>query len=348
MIQKKEQPGIMKNKIIALLLLALMVIGIGIYTWKQLSTTEEIRKEKTEEKKLVSPSAFIADSAYSFIEKQVKFGPRVPGSSSHSNCAEWMKTKLNSYGFEVKEQTGTWPTWDGKTQPIRNIAGSFRPQAKRRILFAAHWDTRPYGDKDPDPSKHKLPIDGANDGASGVGIILELARIAKNLPDGIGMDILFLDAEDGGKPEWETRGSQDELGWCLGSQMWSKQTTTRTAKYAILLDMVGADGAKFNKEEYSVANAGGAVDRIWAIAEKIGYGNLFSQQKIQGIVDDHIFMNEVIPTLDIIDMRPSTMGTQNFEFGQFHHTHSDNLTVISKSTLKGVGETLAYTLWNME
>lgn len=336
------------NKIAAILLLTLFVGGIGLYTWNQLSISKEEKKENENEKQFVAPTSFMTDSAYAFVEKQVAFGPRVPGTTAHAGCAEWMKMKLSSYGFGVKEQTGTWPNWQGIAQPIRNISASFRPQAKRRILFAAHWDSRPYADKDADASKQKSPIDGANDGASGVGIILELARIANQLPEGIGMDVLFLDAEDGGKPEWEAAENDDYLTWCLGSQMWAKQTTARTARYAILLDMVGADGAKFNKEEYSVQNAGGAVDRIWAIAEKIGHGGYFPQQKIQGIVDDHIFMNQVIPTLDIVDMRPSAMGTQNFEFGSFHHTQADNMGIISKSTLKAVGETLAYALWNVE
>ncbi|MBM3449172.1 MAG: M28 family peptidase [Bacteroidetes bacterium] len=337
-----------KNKIAAILLLTLFVGGICLYSWNQFPNSKSNEVKKGDEKQLANPANFMTDSAYVYIEKQVAFGPRVPGSAAHASCAEWMKSKLSSFGFDVKEQTGTWPNWQGIAQPIRNISASFRPQAKRRILFAAHWDSRPYADKDADFSKQRTPIDGANDGASGVGIILELARMANQLPEGIGMDVLFLDAEDGGKPEWEPAASDDYLTWCLGSQLWAKQTTSRAARYAILLDMVGADGAKFNKEEYSVTNAGGAVDRIWAIAEKIGHGSYFPQQKIQGIVDDHIFMNQVIPTLDIVDMRPGAMGAQNFEFGSSHHTHSDNMSVISKNTLKAVGETLAYTLWNVE
>jgi hypothetical protein len=214
--------------------------------------------------------------------------------------------------------------------------------------LAAHWDSRPYGDKDPDPSKHKQPIDGANDGASGVGVLLELARISKDLPEDIGVDFILFDSEDGGKPEWAPDGENDAYSWCLGSQFWAKQKPQRTMRYAVLLDMVGAEGARFHKEGYSMQSAGTAVNRIWGNAAKLGYGEYFQNEETAGIVDDHLFMIQAnVPSLDIVDMRPNFMGTQ-FEFGGSHHTHSDNMSIISKPTLKAVGHTLAYTVWNLK
>jgi hypothetical protein len=264
------------------------------------------------------------------------------------SCGNWLIQKFKSYNCTIKEQVGSMPNWEGGTTPVRNIIASIHSEAKKRIVLAAHWDSRPYGDKDPDPSKHKQPIDGANDGASGVGVLLELARISKDLPADIGIDFILFDSEDGGKPEWAEDGANDENSWCLGSQMWAKQRPQRTMRYAVLLDMVGAEGARFNKEGYSMQAAGNAVNRIWGNAAKLGYGEYFQNEEIGGIIDDHKFMIQAnIPTLDIIDMRPNYMGTQ-FEFGSSHHTHADNMSVISKPTLKAVGHTLAYTIWNLQ
>jgi hypothetical protein len=290
----------------------------------------------------------MTDSCYAFIQKQVAFGPRVPGNANHAACGNWLISKFKSYNCSVKEQLGSMPNWEGGNTSVRNIIASVHAGATKRIVLAAHWDSRPYGDKDPDPSKHKQPIDGANDGASGVGVLLELARISKNLPEDIGVDFILFDSEDGGKPEWAPDGENDAYSWCLGSQFWAKQKPQRTMRYAVLLDMVGAEGARFHKEGYSMQSAGNAVNRIWGHAAKLGYGEYFPNEETAGIVDDHLFMIQAnVPSLDIVDMRPNFMGTQ-FEFGGSHHTHSDNMSIISKPTLKAVGHTLAYTVWNLK
>jgi hypothetical protein len=341
----------MKNnkKVTAIVLISLVV---GVLLFKTLEPyfrkSKSAENNTTENGTVLEPADFMTDSCYAFIQKQVAFGPRVPGNANHAACGNWLIEKFKSYNCTVKEQVGTMPNWEGGNTPVRNIIASIHAGASKRIVLAAHWDSRPYGDKDPDPSKHKQPIDGANDGASGVGVLLELARISKDLPEDIGVDFILFDSEDGGKPEWATDGENDAYTWCLGSQLWAKQKPQRTMRYAVLLDMVGAEGARFNKEGYSMQSAGNAVNRIWGNAAKLGYSEYFQNEETAGIVDDHLFMIQAnVPSLDIVDMRPNFMGTQ-FEFGGSHHTHSDNMSVISKPTLKAVGHTLAYTVWNLK
>ena len=341
----------MKNnkKVIAIVLVVFVVGGFLFKTFAPyFKNSKGIENNATENGAVLEPADFMTDSCYAFIQKQVAFGPRVPGNANHAACGNWLIAKFKSYNCSVKEQLGSMPKWDGGITPVRNIIASVHAGATKRIVLAAHWDSRPYGDKDPDPSKHKQPIDGANDGASGVGVLLELARISKNLPEDIGVDFILFDSEDGGKPEWAPDGEKDAYSWCLGSQFWAKQKPQRTMRYAVLLDMVGAEGARFHKEGYSMQSAGNAVNRIWGHAAKLGYGEYFPNEETAGIVDDHLFMIQAnVPSLDIVDMRPNFMGTQ-FEFGGSHHTHSDNMSVISKPTLKAVGHTLAYTVWNLK
>jgi hypothetical protein len=341
----------MKNnkKVIAIVLVVFVVGGFLFKTFAPyFKNSKGIENNATENGAVLEPADFMTDSCYAFIQKQVAFGPRVPGNANHAACGNWLISKFKSYNCIVKEQLGSMPNWEGGITPVRNIIASVHAGATKRIVLAAHWDSRPYGDKDPDPSKHKQPIDGANDGASGVGVLLELARISKNLPEDIGVDFILFDSEDGGKPEWAADGENDAYSWCLGSQFWAKQKPQRTMRYAVLLDMVGAEGARFHKEGYSMQSAGNAVNRIWGHAAKLGYGEYFTNEETAGIVDDHLFMIQAnVPSLDIVDMRPNFMGTQ-FEFGGSHHTHSDNMSVISKPTLKAVGHTLAYTVWNLK
>ena len=337
------------KKIIAIVLIVLFV-GSFLYVTleKYFNKSKSEANNTTETGTILEPADFMTDSCYAFIQKQVAFGPRVPGNANHAACGNWLIQKFKSYNCTVKEQVGSMPNWEGGSTPVRNIIAAVHPSATKRIVLAAHWDSRPYGDKDPDPAKHKQPIDGANDGASGVGVLLELARISKDLPADIGIDFILFDSEDGGKPEWAPDGENDALSWCLGSQLWANQKPQRSMRYAVLLDMVGAEGARFNKEGYSMQSAGNAVNRIWGNAAKLGYGEYFQNEETAGIIDDHVFMIQAnIPSLDIVDMRPNYMGTQ-FEFGSSHHTHADNMSVISKPTLKAVGHTLAYTVWNLK
>jgi hypothetical protein len=273
-----------------------------------------------------------ADSAYAYIEAQVAFGPRVPGTSPHKKCVKYLREKLEEYTDTVVINTGVVKNHRGQTLQIKNIIGSINPTATKRIMLAAHYDTRPEADEDSErPTK---PADGANDGASGIGVLLELARQFQIERPAIGIDIFFFDAEDGGK-----RNGSSET-WCLGSQYWAKNLHIENygAHYGILLDMVGASKAHFAYEAYSINTAQAAMIKVWNMAHQLGHGNYFLSVMGGSITDDHVFVNRGtgIPMLDIIDydLHNST------GFGSFWHTHEDNISVIDKETLNAVGETV--------
>lgn len=286
----------------------------------------------------VTPPLFSADSAYDFVKAQVDFGPRIPGTTAHSRCADYLVSKLKSYGFEVIVQKGTVQTYDGKKFSLKNIIASYKPELKSRVMVCSHWDTRPWADED--EKDGDKPFDGANDGASGVGTALELARQVQLVPPPVGFDILLFDLEDYGET-----GGDDETSWCLGSQYWSKNLhkPDYTANFGILLDMVGGSHAVFPKEEQSVNNASAVVDKIWKAANNTGSGSYFLPQTRAYVgTDDHLYVNQAgIPCVDIIPFDEQSKG-----FGDFHHTHKDNMSIIDKTTLKAVGQTLLEVLYN--
>jgi hypothetical protein len=288
---------------------------------------------------------FSADSAYSYISKQVDFGPRVPNSTSHVECGDWLSAELTRHGAEVIEQMGLVRAFDGTILSMRNIIGSFKPDASERVMLYAHWDTRPYADKD--TIRMREPIEGANDGGSGVGVLLEIARILGMDSLDYGVDIILFDAEDYGTPEWADKGENSMLTWCLGSQFWVNQPHRigYQAKYGILLDMVGAKNAVFNKEGTSMAYAPATVKKVWDAAQGLGYGNYFKNEVTPQTVDDNLFVSELggIPSANIVHYQVQVfpMG-----YGPFHHTHADNMAVIDPETLQAVGSTILDVLWN--
>jgi hypothetical protein len=280
--------------------------------------------------------AFNADSAYYFVKRQVDFGPRVTASEASKKCGDWLVEELKQYADNVLEQYGSMP-FNGKPLKFRNIIAEFNPMATRRIMFCAHWDSRPYADKDV-VDKDK-PIAGANDGASGVGVLLEMARLLKANPLNIGVDLILFDAEDLGN------ASND---YCLGSQYWSKNLHKPgyKAEFGILLDMVGAPGAKFAWEGFSVQYAKPVVENVWATARNLGYSNhfIYFQNENYRIEDDHYYVNRDagIPCIDIIHFEANSNGST---FPEHHHTHRDNMSVIDRNTLKAVGQTMMEVLY---
>ena len=329
----------MNRSRIALFLLLVFALTGAYFVWKpaaEVSATEV---------NLVETPDFKADSAYQYIAQQVAFGPRVPGSEASQNTLQFLVAKLKSYGWTVTEQPFTAFRYDGKKLQGTNIIAQFQPAVAKRILLAAHWDARSIADKD--SVRKNEPIDAANDGASGVGVLLEIARNlheAKNKP-AVGVDIVLFDLEDHGEPDDYT-GEHKPNSWALGSQHWAANLVPANYKayYGILLDMVGGKGAMFPHEGSSMQYAPGIVRSVWATAADLGYSNLFVDQDAFGISDDHTAVNEIakIQMIDIIDLRASNGG---FEFGSFHHTHADNLANIDKSTLKAVGQTLLQVLY---
>ena len=287
---------------------------------------------------------FSADSAYQYVTSQCDFGPRVPGTDAQKACAKWLQNELLRHGATVKLQEGEMTAYNGAKLPVINIVGSFNPDAKMRVLLMSHWDSRPFADNDPDPAKRKQPVMGANDGASGVGILLELARLCNEKLPQVGIDIFLTDAEDYGAPD-DWKGTHDEKWWALGTHMWCKQAAKDgyRAQYGILLDMVGSANATFYREYYSERYASSFVNEIWQAAARLGYGDLFINQGGGGVTDDHVFVNRMlqIPCIDIIDTRTDTDGT----FCPEWHTTHDTMDNISRETLGKVGRVLVSLLW---
>lgn len=289
--------------------------------------------------------AFSKDSAYAYISTQVAFGPRVPGTEAHKATRQWIVHKMKSYGASVTEQS-----FKAKTSTIgevraANIIASFNPTYARRIVLAAHWDTRYAADQD--DVRIKEPIDGADDGGSGVGVLIEIARLIQANPIPVGVDMIFFDAEDQGATEG------DNESWCLGAQYWAQNPHTKgyRAEFGILLDMVGAKGAVFQKEDLTGIFPSQKVNRIhhhynkvWLLAQGMNKSIHFLDIKGKPITDDHYFVNlyTEIPMIDIVH-RPvgSSKG-----FGPHWHTHDDNLNVIDKNVLGTVGQVVTAYLYN--
>lgn len=281
--------------------------------------------------------SFSGDSAYQYIARQCNFGPRVPGSSAHFRCGDYLENEMKKYG-SVTIQEPTLVAYNGNSYKAKNIICSINPDSARRVLLLAHWDSRPWADADPDSSKHNQPVMGANDGASGVGVLMELSRIFSINPPKIGVDILFVDMEDMG-----TDG--DENSWALGTQYWvnNRHTPGYQPLFGILLDMVGAKNARFEHEVYSKYYAPQILSHVWNIAINSGYGKFFKNSPGGGITDDHVFTNQAgIPTIDIIDT--NNTDSQSGFFPQWHTTH-DVIDNISSETLKAVGQTVANVIY---
>lgn len=325
----------MKNNILWLLLLPALLFSCE-------KSTEKVQEE-LEQKDYRPVPSFNADSAYSYIQKQVDFGPRVPNTHSHKLAGQWLLDKFKGFGMEVQGQEFSEKAYDGKVLQLTNIIASYKPEMKKRILLAAHWDTRRIADKD--TTRLDEPIDGANDGGSGVGVLLEIARTIASSDQmlNVGIDFILFDGEDDGKP-FHSQGDTDNSNWwCLGSQYWAKSPHKQgySAFYGILLDMVGSKGARFYKEGVSVRYASGILNKVWGYGHHLGYSDFFQMRESHPITDDHIPVNEVanIPMINIIDYSPDS------GFGFFHHTHADNMEIIDSRTLKVIGETVLFTIY---
>ncbi len=293
--------------------------------------------EEEGENALVKAPVFDADSAYQYVQDQVDFGPRVPNTKQHVACGNYLAGKLESFGAKVVSQYADLIAYDGTLLKARNIIGSYKPETKKRIALFAHWDTRPWADNDPDPKNHKTPVLGANDGASGVGVLLEIARLLQQQQPELGIDIIFLDAEDYGV-------SQSVESWCLGTQYWARNPHVQdyNARFGILLDMVGGKTATFLKEAYSEEYAKDINRKVWKKANDLGYGRYFVNERTGGVTDDHLFINQIarIKTIDIISYH------EGGSFDPTWHTVNDNMDNIDRNTLKAVGQTVVEVIFN--
>jgi hypothetical protein len=336
----------MKKAFLAVLACALVVAACDDKKRNSSETTQT-------ETKMVAAPAFSGDSAYTFVKEQIAFGPRVPNTPAHVRGGDYIVAKLKEYGVEVIEQPFTAKGWDGTVINGRNIIGVINPKAEKRLLFASHWDSRPHADQDSLEVNHKKAVPAANDGGSGVAVLLEMARTiqqAKEKP-AVGIDLIFFDAEDWGNGEKAVGDKEagypdfDYIGFCLGSRHWAKNPHKPgyTAYYGVLLDMVGAKGATFLKEGYSMQFAPSVVQTLWNTASQLGYSQYFVDKNGGLITDDHVAPNTIakIPMIDIIHLNALSGG-----FFPDWHTAEDDMRNIDPNTLKAVGQTLVQAAYN--
>ncbi len=297
---------------------------------KQTTVSEPATKIKT--------PGFVADNAFANIEKQLAFGFRVPGTAAHREMQQWAISEFEALGAKVIKQDFKADFLGEKDVPCANIIAQFYPEKSKRVMLAAHYDSRMIAEKDDE--RKEEPIPGADDGGSGVGVLLEIGRIIKENPLGIGVDIVLFDAEDQGS------SGSSASDWAIGSNYWSRNISPKgyRPKYGILLDMVGSENATFGKEEYSTQFAPALQNKIWKLAANMGYSDFFRDESYGRVYDDHFAVNRIagIKMVDIINQDP----TDKSSFGFYHHTHDDNIDVISKRTLQVVGQVVLAVLYN--
>lgn len=286
---------------------------------------------------------FSSDSAFSFVAKQIGFGPRVPNSEGHVAASEWKIDALKKYAGSdgVYAQRFKYPGYDGDTLDLVNIIAAFNPLSSDRIMLCAHWDTRPRADAEADPERASQPVLGADDGGSGVAVLLELARLFKDHPPPIGVDIILFDGEDYGR-----EGDLDN--YFLGSRYWAQNPPVPgyQPRFGILLDMVGGKGARFPKEVYSLNAAPSLVNELWSLAEEMGYSELFPDEIGLPIQDDHVILNQYTSfnTIDIIHHRRPFGDMTGFP--DYWHTSRDNLDIIDQRVLDTVGKLMIELIYN--
>lgn len=268
-----------------------------------------------------APPAFDGARALGYAERQLAFGPRVPGTPGHRQAGDWLAAELSARADTLIVQSWRHVTGKGQRLDLRNFFARFRPDAADRILLVAHWDTRPVADRDPDPAKRRQPVPGANDGASGVAVLLGVADALKANPPAMGVDLLFVDGEDYG----DFSDSTESL---LGSRYFAGHLPQGFAPlYAVVFDMVGDRDLQFYYEGNSQQFAPEVVQRVWRTAERLGYGGIFIHGVRHTLTDDHIPLQNVgIHAIDIID----------FDYASWHTTN-DTLDKISAESLTIVG-----------
>ena len=322
-------------------MLTIVLISCGNKSGSGKDNIGPVQDTKTTESNV---PVFNADSAYTYVDKQVSFGPRVPNTAAHKACADYLAAELKRHGAKLYVQEMNLTAYNGTNLEARNIIGSYNPESTKRILLFAHWDTRPYADHDPDENNYHTPIDGADDGGSGVGVLLEIARqLGQKAPD-VGIDIIFFDAEDYGEPEFDKSHKEDT--WCLGTQFWARNPHQRDyrADFGILLDMVGTKNATFFKEYYSVKYAARYMELVWQTARDLGFGRFFINAQGGSLIDDHLYVNTLrrIPSLNIVNYNSENKKG----FGDYWHTVDDTMENIDRETLGAVGQTVMHVIYN--
>ncbi|WP_420454051.1 M28 family peptidase [Rubrivirga sp.] len=276
--------------------------------------------------------------AFALVEEQTAFGPRVPGTAAHDSTRAWLVRRLGVYADRVVEQQIEVPDPSDTTRSFRgtNIIASWQPDSRRRILLAAHWDSRPFADNDPDPARRGEPVLGANDGASGVAVLLEIARLldAHPLERPVGVDVILFDLEDLGTVDPAVPEAQ-RVPFAMGSEMFVLHNPGYRPVWGVLLDMVGDRDLRIPREGFSVQYAPEVVERVWASARRVG-ATAFVDQDGPPIQDDHVpFLREGIPVVGLIQT----------PFPDTWHTTADTPDRVSAESLGQVGRVLVDLIW---
>ena len=341
----KEEKEIIGNKLtrsfrVSLFFVFLFSFFIFLLTGCKHKQEERLSAPSIDYTQVAIP-VFNADSAYRYTEDQLAFGNRIPGSKAWQKCADYLVNQMQRWCDTVMVQGFRTTLWDKSVVPGKNIIASLNPQASKRVMLAAHWDSRQWADHDVDVSRQHNPVPGANDGASGVATLMEMARIMSAMPPSVGVDFVFFDVEDQGVPEWGE--AYDENSWCKGSQHWAenRHVPYYSAVYGILFDMIGTPEPRFTKEYISRQYAPGLTDKIWNVATALGYGHVFVNKNTDPILDDHLYVNQLagIPMVDIVQNSP------NMSFFSHWHTTTDDLQSVNRDALRIVATVTMKTLY---
>jgi len=268
--------------------------------------------------------AFDGARALEYVEAQLAFGPRVPNTEGHRRAGDWIETQLRTRADGVEVQEFQHVTVAGDTLRLRNFIGRFLPDARDRVVYMAHWDTRPHADQSPNVGQQRLPVPGANDGASGVALLLAVADALRETPPAYGVDLVFVDGEDFG--DFSADGRPDVL---IGSRHYASTLDAgHLPLYAVVWDMIGDRDLQIYREGYSLSVAPEIVDRVWRTADELGHGRVFLENPVMSVVDDHIPLQERgVRAIDVID----------FDYPPWHTT-DDTLDKVSAESLQIVGE----------
>lgn len=318
----------------------LLIISIAVLISFSGCNNDATTTKPAIQKQPVKIPSFDPEGAYAYLEKQLSFGPRNPGSPGHVACKDWMISTFTSLGAKVIAQNFTANLYTGDSYPAWNIIAQYNPSHKKRVILSAHWDTRFIGEEDNDKKMKDQPIPGADDGGSGTAVLMQIAKILGENPIDLGVDIILWDAEDQGQ-----RGVNNNELWCLGSQYWSRKKHVKNyrASYGINLDMIGGKNPRFGKEAFSQKYAKVATDKLWTLAQNMGYSDMFVNDTTGPITDDHMFVSQIgqIPMLDIINTPKGTPTS----FIKEWHTHDDDISAIDKRSLRVVGQVVTAAIY---
>ena len=269
-------------------------------------------------------TGFNGGAAYNYAKAQVDFGPRVPGTLAAKQAGDWIISQMRARADTVIVQSFTYTTADGKKLPLRNILARFRPDLKERVLYLTHWDSRPISESAATEAERKMPVPGANDGASGVGMFVALADVLKKKKPNVGVDLLFTDGEDYGQ------FGPPEVDVLIGARYFATHLPSPDYKplYGVLWDMIGDKDLRIPYEMNSFQQAPEVVSRVWQTASDLGHADVFVQESGGEITDDHIpLLKAGLRVIDVIDLTYPP-----------HHTPQDTMDKISAKSLAIVGD----------